>query len=241
MVSPGCRHGTTLLAVRSVTSPDLTGRCPRCWIQRAWCLCDLIPEIQTAIEVVIVRHRIEFWRTSGTGRIAALALGRCRIIQLDDDFDAVNAELEKLGGAWLLYPDGSTSPAPGSGTSAGPSRLIVLDGSWRQARRMLKRLPALWLLPRLSLPDKPDPPLRLRTGRSSRERSTLESIADAMRLFGGDEAAQALFRVHELFVERSLRMRGRRGSSWKPASPQAQLLGAGPSKDASDGRRPRRV
>ncbi|MBN1605994.1 MAG: DTW domain-containing protein [Polyangiaceae bacterium] len=221
--------------MRSSTSPDLAGRCPRCWIQRAWCLCDLIPEIQTAIEVVIVRHRIEFWRTSGTGRIAALALARCRIVQLEDDFDAVNAELDKLGGAWLLYPDGSTSSAASSRTGPSPSRLIVLDGSWRQARRMLKRLPALWLLPRLSLPDKPDPPLRLRTGRCSRERSTLESIADALLLFEGQGASQALCRVHELFVERSLRLRGRHGWSSERASRLPQALGAGAPKRDSGG------
>jgi DTW domain-containing protein YfiP len=221
--------------VRSSTSPDLGGRCPRCWIQRAWCLCDLIPEIQTTIEVVIVRHRIEFWRTSGTGRIAALALARCRIVQLDDDFEAVNAELEKLGDAWLLYPDGSNRAVPSSATSSSPPRLIVLDGSWRQARRMLKRLPALWLLQRLSLPDKSVPPLRLRMGRSAHERSTLESIADAMALLEGDGTSQALYRVHDLFVERSLRLRGRRGSSPERASPLPQVFVAGAPKRDSGG------
>ena len=221
--------------MRSSTSPDLSGRCPRCWIQRPWCLCDLIPEIQTGVEVVIVRHRIEFWRTSGTGRIAALALGHSRIVQLEDDFDAVNAELEKLTSAWLLYPDGNRSSATANATSAGPSRLVVLDGSWRQARRMLKRLPALWLLPRLSLPDKPDPPLRLRTGRSLRERSTLESIADAMLMLEGEGASRALYCVHELFVERSLRLRGRRGSSPERASPLPRAHRAGAPKRDSGG------
>jgi DTW domain-containing protein len=195
-------------------------------------LCDLIPTVQTSIEVVIVRHRIEFWRTSGTGRIAALALGHCRIVQLEDDFDAVNAELEELTDAWLLYPDGSKSSLEATGARSSPSRLVVLDGSWRQARRMLKRLPALWLLPRLSLPDKPHPPPRLRTGRSARERSTLESIADAMLPLEGEEASQALYRVHDLFVERSLRMRGRRGSSRPTAGAAEQALGAGESHAA---------
>jgi DTW domain-containing protein YfiP len=208
--------------VRSSTSPDLFGRCPRCWIQKPWCLCRLIPEVHTTVEVVIVRHRIEFWRSSGTGRIAALALGCCRMLQLDDDFDPVNAELGQLNDACLLYPDGSESVPSVLGGAARPSHLVVLDGSWRQARRMLKRLPALWLIPRLSLPDKPDPPLRLRTGRSARERSTLESIADAMALLEGEAVSRTLHGVHQLFVERSLRMRGRRASSWhRDSSDQA--------------------
>lgn len=188
------------------------------------------------VEVVIVRHRIEYWRTSGTGRIAALALGHCRILQLEDDFTAANSELEMLSGACLLYPDGSRSVTCEGAEVPRPSELVVLDGSWRQARRMLRRLPALWQLPRLSLPDKSDPPVRLRAGRSARERSTLESIADALALLEGDAISRPLHEVHELFVECSLRMRGRRGARWAPAIPEPELLGSVPTHVASNGR-----
>lgn len=196
--------------MRSRTPTDLAGRCPTCWLQTAWCLCDRIIEVSTSVEVVIVRHPVESWRTSGTGRIAGLALEKCRILELSEDVQATDAELAELRDAWLLYPGAGPEPEQFPSGSSRPSRLVVLDGTWRQARRMLRRLPSLWQLPRLSLPDKADPPARLRAARLAHQRSTLESIADAMAVLDGEATALELHRILSVFVERSLAVRGRR-------------------------------
>jgi DTW domain-containing protein YfiP len=86
-----------------------------------------------------------------------------------------------------------------------PEVLVVLDGSWAQARRMLQRLAPLRDLPRLSLP--PRDAERLRRPTVAGGMSTLEAIADALELLGDGEAAGGLRAVHRLAVARGMRLR----------------------------------
>jgi DTW domain-containing protein YfiP len=87
-------------------------------------------------------------------------------------------------------------------------RLIVLDGTWRQTRRMMKKLPSLDGVPKWKLPDKVASPLRLRESPDAFARSTLEAIADALATLEGEAVGAPLRALHALMVERVLRARG---------------------------------
>jgi DTW domain-containing protein YfiP len=88
----------------------------------------------------------------------------------------------------------------------------VLDGTWRQTRKMLRRLPELSLLPRLSLTHEADgvPRDRLRDAPRVGARSTLESIADAMTQLDAAECGARLLELHRHFVARTRYARGQR-------------------------------
>ena len=168
-----------------------------------WCLCDAIPHVSNETEIVIVRHHFESWRASGTARMAERALARCTIIEAGPDWRHTN-ELLPAGPGWLLFPDGEAVEQLGPP----PDRLFVLDGTWREVRRMLRRLPALWPAPRLALPAKSKAPLRLRRAPAAEQRSTLEAIGDALEVLEGPTIAAPLAQLHQRFVEHSLRARG---------------------------------
>jgi len=201
-------------------------RCPRCALVPSFCICADLPRITTRTKVVIVRHVRELFRPSGTARIAALALPNSELIDYRDEAGALPAwladdpqargasalppelvgeRLRSLGSAHLLFPTGR-DPAE---LSSPPSALVILDGTWRQARAMYQRIPGAAALPALRLPPGGAPILRLRLPRRAGDRSTLEAIADALRALEGDELAAPLVALHERFVERSLRARGR--------------------------------
>ena len=55
-------------------------RCPRCLFPRRVCLCADIPTVTTRTRVVIVRHHLERWRASNSGRLAHLALPNSAIV-----------------------------------------------------------------------------------------------------------------------------------------------------------------
>ena len=191
--------------MRSHTLDSLPGRCKRCWIREEWCLCEYLPTVQPKTSLVLVRHQREAWKSTGTARIAALSLPALKLVEYGDDSEPAAKELAPLlEGAALLFPFDSDS------TEAKPpvQRLIVLDGTWRQARRMVKRLPGLLALPRVALPPKEEPVLRLRSSPRSEDRSTLEAIADALALLEGEDIAEPLHRIHALMVERVFRARG---------------------------------
>ncbi len=192
--------------MRSRTLSHLPGRCPRCWIRHEFCLCADIPTVPTRTRVVIVRHAREADKSTGTARIAGLALPNSAMIDFGEESAPVDEEVKPfVPGAWLLFPaDFDAPPAP----EVLPQCLIVIDGTWRQTRRMLKKLPALANVPRLGLPTKQAAPLRLRESTSPDNRSTLEAIADALTLLEGPGVGQPLHLLHSLMVERVFRARG---------------------------------
>jgi DTW domain-containing protein YfiP len=147
----------------------------------------------TQTRVVIIRHHLERWRSSNSGRLAHFALPNSEII--DHGGSGGLAVLPPLDGAWLLFPEGAPTLAP---PAPPPRQLIVLDATWSQARRMFRKLAALRGLPLLRLPDAPVPTARLRESPAPGRVSTIEAIASALRLLEGDAVAaplEALFAV----------------------------------------------
>ena len=168
--------------------------CARCLLRE--CLCGDIPRIDTHMRIVIVRHTAERWRSSNTGRIAALALANSEIIEHGGEL-VVPAS---LGDAALVFPEGAPSSLPPP-----VSRLVFLDATWQQARRMRQRLPALRGMPIWHLPVEHVPAARLRESPGAGRVSTIEAIAHALRLAESEEAAAALERLFALHVERAKR------------------------------------
>ena len=173
-------------------------KCTRCLLQQRVCLCAEIPEVATRTRIVIVRHHLERFRSSNSGRLAHLALPNSEI--LDHGGAAGPASLKDLAGAWLLFPEGEplhAAPVPP------PAKLIVLDATWSQARRMYRKLGALRGLPILRLPDEEMPRARLRESPGPGRVSTIEAIARALRLLEGDEMATPLEHLFAVAVRRA--------------------------------------
>jgi len=155
---------------------------------------------------VVIRHHWEARKTTGTARLAGLLLSNLRILDMTEDPEPVRAELGLLTSAWFLYP-GSEAPER---LTPRPKTLVLLDGTWRQTRKMLRRLPELSSLPRFALPDSPAQLTRrrLREPPGIGARSTLESIADALSYLDTAELGQRLLEVHRRFVHQTLLARG---------------------------------
>lgn len=190
--------------MRSVTPADLHGHCPGCLLQLEICVCSVLPRVEARTEVVIIRHLTERKMTSNTGRFAALALPNSRILEYGGG-EAFDAGLLVQPGTVLLYCSGPARPLPFV-----PERLIVLDGSFRQARRMYKRVPELRDLPELSLPAPRVTPTRLRQPTQPEGMSTIEAIAAALSVLEGPELAAPLWALHAELVRRADQMRGRK-------------------------------
>lgn len=171
-------------------------RCPRCLFVA--CLCAEVPRIATRTRVVIVRHHLERWRASNTGRLAALALTNAQVVEHGGPSPAADG-LVPRDGAWLVYPEGPpahVAPAPP------PDALVIVDATWHQTRRMRQRLPALRGLPVLHLPPAPMPAARMRESPGPGLVSTIEAIARALRLVEGEAPAAALEALFALAVAR---------------------------------------
>ncbi len=111
----------------------------------------------------------------------------------------------------LLYP------RPSAPSAVPPTRLILLDASWSQARRMAQRIPELTSMRSLALPQPASALPRMREGHQPEQMSTAESAVFALRHLGETAAADHLETLLRELVRRfALPMRKRTMQSSGP-------------------------
>lgn len=179
------------------------GRCAECAFPSALCICSLIPKLEIPTRFVILRHASEIPRLTSTARWAALSLVGSELVDYALPGPPLDGTALAEAGTWILFPSARPTPA---GTVR-PSRILVPDGTWQQARRMIQRIPALRTLPRLSLPPAAPAP-RIRRPPIAGGMSTLEAMATALRFLGHEEEAERLLDLHAVAVDRVARLRG---------------------------------
>lgn len=182
---------------------DLSRRCARCLFPPEECLCPEVRRVETRTRFLVLRHASELTRPTNSGRWAALALPRSRLV--DYALPDVEPDLSALAepGTVVLFP--SPHPAP---LSPPPRQVVVLDATWAQARRMIQRVPALRTLPRLALPSRaPGAADPIRRPTVAGGLCTLEAMAGALHLLGEAEAGRALDALHAAALARSWRLR----------------------------------
>lgn len=191
--------------MRAKNQPDHNTHCFRCYQRKSICVCPVIPEVNTQAEFIILRHVYEAERPSNTGRLAALALPNSRLVTCGGGVrigqPRVDEELLSAPGTWLLWPDGKGSEPDEPGTTT-PARVVVIDATWQQARRIYGSMPALWKMPRLSLPAPDTERERLRGQHRAEGMSTLEAIAAAVARLEGSENAAPLENLYDELVRR---------------------------------------
>ena len=157
----------------------------------------------TKTGILVIRHGREAWKVTNTARMAPHLLPSCTLVDYGMPGPAFDEPRLREPRTWLLFPEGEP-PAEGEEL---PEQLVVLDGSWQQARRMMQRIPELRGMPRLSLAK---PVLERRAMRKQvleDGMSTLEAIAAAVAFLEGEEKGEALFRFNDLWVKRALSLR----------------------------------
>jgi len=169
------------------------------------CLCAQAPSVVTRARFVVIRHHKEDLRGSNTARIARLALPNLEMHSYGGPGEFVEPGVLARPNMWLLFPDEN---GPRIVTER-PDFVVVLDGTWSQARKMMQRIPGIRGMPRLALPTPALAPLRLRQQPTMKEgMSTMEAMAGAVALLEGAENAEPLYRFHDAFVRSVLTQRG---------------------------------
>lgn len=192
-------------ALASRRPPNNIARCARCFLKPQLCLCAVIPSVPTRLHVLLVRHALEFHRPSNTARLAHLALPNSTLLEHGGTRATPPVHQHLHAHAVLLFPGG----VPLRSLTTPPTQLVVVDGTWSQARKMVQRLAPLAALPRVSLEAAP-PGQRLRQPPHPDGMSTLEAVALALTTLETADAGEALLQLHRCLVERVMRSRSGR-------------------------------
>lgn len=184
-------------------------RCGRCFRPPVACYCHTLQRFSTTTKVVFVQHPKESKHAVGTARMAHLALENSELF-LGIDFSAnerLNGLLFGDAPAAILYPGPqainlSHAPAP-----PGPWTVLVVDGTWSQAYRMLMSNPAWQKLPQLSFDPKSPSRYRIRREPKPEYVSTVEATAALLELLE-DRDFSGLLAPFDFSVEFQLQFAG---------------------------------
>ena len=119
------------------------------------CYCAQLPQLPTRTRVVVLQHPRERRVGIGTARMAQLALPNS-LLHVGIDFarnPAVSALLSGPSPTYLLFP-GPDARDVRELAHAEPITLVVVDGTWSQARTLVRVNPALAALPRIAFTPK---------------------------------------------------------------------------------------
>jgi len=179
-------------------------RCEFCRLPQPLCVCSLLTRVDIPFELLVIQHRTEMRSASNTGTLASRVLQPSRILEYRG---TATPEIEEAlagdGPRLLLYPTPRAEPLSPEQLAPG-TRLIVLDATWRQARRMYRKLGPLRGCTGVTLPHDVKPRWVLREQPAPGMLGTAEAIAAATEALGCTAAAAGLRAALDLALPRSL-------------------------------------
>src|SRR3954470_5668254 len=206
LLSPGVTDGTTA-SVSPGTSPSLTegevsmsvhrfapeprqprSVCARCRRPQTVCYCAALPRLETTTKIVILQHPRERDMPIGTARMASLCLPAAELhvgVRWSESPALARALGDPARPPILLYPgpgarDILREPPPG------PATLVVVDGTWSQAKTVVRDTPVLQALPRYAFATPEPSQYRIRREPRAEYVSTIEALMHVLGVLEGD-------------------------------------------------------
>lgn len=144
----------------------------------------------------------------GTARMAHLSLEGSVFVEGTrlDDHPSVTGVLDGLaeGDAAVLFPGEDARPLE-EWLAAPPRVLVVIDGTWSQARKLLKLNPRVASLPRLSYRPPAPGNYRIRKEPSDEHLATIEAVAAVVGALEGDpQRFRSMLVPFETMVDRQI-------------------------------------
>ncbi|EWG98370.1 tRNA-uridine aminocarboxypropyltransferase [Halomonas sp. BC04] len=186
-------------------------RCPGCNLPRLNCLCPYRRTVESMARVWLLTHPLEHHKPTNTGRLIRDVLPTTEVFtwyRTTPDERLLALLADSRYAPFIIFPDDQPDYADrvvGIDAVAEAKRqeripvFILLDGTWRQARRIFRKSPYLDGLPVLPLATERLTRYQLRKPASAAHLCTAEVAAELLRQSGDAEAAQVLDDYFDVF------------------------------------------
>ena len=191
--------------------------CPRCGFRHN-CICDAEPRLSCDARFILLTHPNELGKDTNTGELMRRTLPGCRRYT----WDRVNPPAGLLAmlanpayQPWLLFPGDEQHPAvPYRSADNKPPLFVLLDATWQEARKMVRRSPWLASLPRLGLIPPAASAYRLRRNQQTGNLCTCEAGIAVLQLLGETDQADQLHQYFQRFI--ATFHADKSGHAWRP-------------------------
>lgn len=143
------------------------------------------------MKITLLTHFKELPKPSNTGRLVVEVLGAAAEQVRWDRLKPPPRLVEeiKAGGVALLYPGAADEPAC---DLTGIRQVVIIDGTWHEARKIHQRSPYLRQMPRISLQPRAPSRYNLRKNQKEAGLCTAECVIEILRNVGDHLTADAL-------------------------------------------------
>lgn len=195
----------------AVSGQESRDFCYRCWRADVVCICSLVPRIANRTAVTILQHHRERRHPIGTERILRLGLTRCQTWIAQRHSGLTVPQIPDAAECGLLYPHreaivlaDDTCPIE-QRPELRIRELIVLDGTWSQAKALYRSNPWLARVPHYALAPRRGSDYRIRRQPRQECLSSVEAVVAALRLIEPEtkglegllEAFRSMVRIQE--------------------------------------------
>ncbi len=189
-------------------------RCYQCFRPLSLCFCQTIPQIDNRTDILILQHVGERNHPFNTARIVQKALRRC-CLAADHNQRLGRHDLPIQRNAGLLYPRANAPLLTELAAAERPGQLVIIDGTWHQAKTIVRDVPQLRDLPCYRLAPSAAGQYRIRREPDAQSLSTLEATVAALRALEPDtDGLDQLLRAFNTMVENQL-VRAAGHAAWR--------------------------
>ncbi|MHB8879249.1 MAG: tRNA-uridine aminocarboxypropyltransferase [Myxococcaceae bacterium] len=161
--------------------------CRRCRRPASVCYCSELASIASRTRVVFLQHPRERTVAIGTCRMAHLALPNSELhvgVSFDDEARVKALASAPRGQTVVLFPGEGAVDA--GALKEPPRNLVVIDGTWVQAKKVLERNALLRALPRIGFTPSQPGNYRIRSEPAPHCVSTIEAVVEVLGRLEGD-------------------------------------------------------
>lgn len=192
--------------VKKITK--LYDSCSNCGLPIMNCICSIVPKMQTKAKVLILSTEREFSRPSNTARLLKLVNPESSELILWERTTPPKKLIEYINSGdyeiYILFPveneELSEKKFEYKNFKKTPA-FIILDGTWKEALKILRKSDYLKKLPRISLNPIHNSEYTLRKGAAEGELCTIEAAIEVLKLNHELENAQLIKGVFDLFIK----------------------------------------
>ncbi|SFC85039.1 tRNA-uridine aminocarboxypropyltransferase [Pseudoalteromonas denitrificans] len=175
--------------------------CSKCHYPKKTCVCEAVTRISCQTKVYVMQHPSEVKAAKNTIRLAQLCLPSIEVIVGEEPVDFNKIKNLPLENTFLLYPNENAVEIENLAVkNIAKINLILLDGTWKKAYKILMKNPWLAKYETLSFASLPQNQYAIRKTKRSDSLSSLEAIAYSLEVLEGINTTPLYQVLHKMML-----------------------------------------
>jgi DTW domain-containing protein YfiP len=177
--------------------------CIGCGFIEVRCLCQFIKKVRNKTKIIILQHPSEIKHAIGTLQILRKSLDKITVYEgekFDDNKELIELSQNEKETTALVFPK-TEEDHLNTISITQFKNIILIDGSWRKARKILFMNPWLNQLPKISLVDSKTSQYKIRKSSQKNSLSTLEAVVECLNQIEPNLDTHSLMKTFNAMID----------------------------------------